>query len=76
MNPIAEKLTGWSMQEACGLAVGKIFPLINVITRDPIPNPIEKVLSKGEAVHLKNHSTLVAKGGEEYQIFNSAAPIC
>jgi len=76
MNPIAEKLTGWSMQQACGLAVGKIFPLINVITRDPIPNPIEKVLSKGEAVHLKNHSTLVAKGGEEYQIFNSAAPIC
>jgi len=76
MNPIAEKLTGWSIRQASGLTVGKVFPLINVITREPIPNPVEKVLSTGETVHLKSHSTLVAKGGEEYQISNSAAPIC
>ncbi|HFD32353.1 MAG TPA: response regulator [Gammaproteobacteria bacterium] len=75
MNPIAETLTGWSFQEAKGKLLKSIFPIINASTREPIENPVEKVLATGETVYLSNHTTLIAKDGSEYQIADSAAPI-
>ena len=76
MNPVAEQLTGWSIQDAYGQTVKSIFSIINATTREAIQNPVEKVLSTGETVYLSNHTTLVAKDGSEYQIADSAAPIC
>ncbi len=75
MNPVAEQLTGWSLQEAQGLPVKTIFPIINAATREPIENPIDKVMATGEVIYLSNHTTLIAKDGTEYQIADSAAPI-
>ncbi len=75
MNPVAEKLTGWSLHEAKGHSVKTIFPIINATTRMPIKNPVEKVLESGETVYLSNHTTLIAKDKTEYQIADSAAPI-
>ena len=75
LNPVAEKLTGWSDKEAKGQALNVIFPIINGTTRKSIDNPIDKVLLTGETVHLSNHTTLISKDGTEYQISDSAAPI-
>ncbi|MBL4607122.1 MAG: PAS domain S-box protein [Pseudomonadales bacterium] len=38
-------------------------------------NPVDKVLSTGQTVYLSNHTTLIAKDGQEFQIADSAAPI-
>jgi len=75
MNPVAETLTGWSLDESIGLPLKIIFPIVNASTREPIDNPVERVLSTGEIVYLSNHTTLIAKNGTEYQIADSAAPI-
>ncbi len=75
LNPIAEKLTGWSQQEAKGLAITDIFPIINATTREKIINPIEIIMKTGETVYLSNDTTLISKNGCEYQIADSAAPI-
>jgi PAS domain S-box-containing protein len=75
MNPVAERLTGWSLREACGLSVKDIFSIIDAATRKQIKNPVEKVLAMGETVYLSNHTTLIAKRGTEHQIADSAAPI-
>jgi len=75
LNPVAEQLTGWRNKEAQGESVKKVFPIIHATTREEIENPIEKVLSSGEIVYLSNHTTLISKSGEEYQIADSAAPI-
>jgi two-component system, cell cycle sensor histidine kinase and response regulator CckA len=75
MNPVAIKLTGWSLQEAQGRTIKDIFPIINATTRQSIQNPIDKVMSTGNTVYLSNHTTLIAKDGTEYQIADSAAPI-
>lgn len=75
LNPVAEKLTGWTNDEALGQPLKTIFPIVNVSTREPIENPVEKVLATGETVYLSNHTTLIAKDGKEYQISDSAAPI-
>jgi len=75
MNPTAAELTGWSISEAHGQPVNKIFSIVNATTHTPIPNPIEKVLASGETVYLSNHTTLISKTGTEYHIADSAAPI-
>ena len=75
MNPVAEALTGWCLQDAKGLSVKKIFPIIDATTRVPIKSPVDKVLETGETIYLSNHTTLIAKDNTEYQIADSAAPI-
>ena len=75
MNPIAEQLTGWTIKEAEGQPLNTIFSILNASTREPIENPIEKVISTGETVYLSNHTTLISRDGTEFQIADSAAPI-
>ena len=75
MNPVAEQLTGWMLEEARGRSINEIFPIVDASTRETIENPVEKVIASGETVYLSNHTTLIARDGKEYQIADSAAPI-
>ncbi|VAW60711.1 diguanylate cyclase/phosphodiesterase (GGDEF & EAL domains) with PAS/PAC sensor(s) [hydrothermal vent metagenome] len=75
MNPVAEKLTGWTFDQAKGKSVKSIFSIIDASTLEPIENPVEKVIASGETVYLSNHTTLISRNGERYQIADSAAPI-
>ena len=75
MNPVAEQLTGWTFKEAQQHSLKTIFPIVHASSREPIENPVEKVISSGETVFLSNHTTLIAKDGSERQIADSAAPI-
>ena len=49
MNPVAESLTGWSVEEARGRPIGEVLNLIHEMTREPIANPLLGVLGRGEA---------------------------
>lgn len=75
MNPVSEQLTGWNFQEAKGKPLTKIFQIINSISRLPVANPVDLVLEQGVVVGLANHTILVSKIGDEYQIADSASPI-
>jgi len=75
MNPVAERLCGWSLTDALGKPLAEVFTIINAETRQTVADPVAKVLEKGEIVGLANHTVLVSKLGAEYQIDDSAAPI-
>lgn len=75
LNPVAEKLTGWSQQEACGKPLEEVFNIINETTRAQAEVPVRKVLREGVVVGLANHTVLIAKDGSEYPIADSGAPI-
>lgn len=75
MNPIAEKLTGWQLNEAQGKPLSDIFYIINATTKKAVNNPVDTVLAGGKAVGLANHTTLISKDGMKHQIADSAAPI-
>ena len=75
MNPVAEKLTGWKIEDAAGKPLPEVFHIVNALTRDEVENPVEKVLATGEIVGLANHTVLIAKNGIEHQIADSGAPI-
>ena len=75
MNPQAERLTGWSFQEAAGRPLDKIFRIINAKTGKPAFNPVQHVLKTGEILKLANDTALISRDGNSYQIADSAAPI-
>jgi len=74
-NPTAQSLTGWSQDEARSQPLENVFRVLNEETRQPIENPVEKVLRTGAVVGLANHTVLIARDGREIPISDSAAPI-
>lgn len=75
MNPVAELLTGWKIDAARDRPVDEIFRIINEETRQPVENPVGKVLNCGCVVGLANHTLLLARDGSECPIVDSGAPI-
>jgi len=75
MNPVAEKLTGWTAKEALDEPLHRVFTIVNARTREPVDNPMKKVLATNTVVDLANHTVLLARNGREYQIADSGAPI-
>ena len=52
-----------------------MFAILNEQTRQPVENPVEKVLREGVIVGLGNHTVLIARDGSERPIDDCAAPI-
>ncbi|HTO77449.1 MAG TPA: PAS domain S-box protein [Thermoanaerobaculia bacterium] len=75
MNPLAERLTGWTETEALGRDATEIFHIVNERTRQPVESPITRVLREGLVSGLANHTVLIARGGAEVPIADSGAPI-
>jgi len=75
LNPIAQQLTGWTPESAAGQDLATVFAIVNETTRQPVENPVAKVLREGAIVGLANHTILIARNGAEYPIDDSGAPI-
>ncbi len=75
MNPIAENLTGWVIEEAGEKQLKDVFCIVNSRTGEEVPNPVAKVLEEGKIVGMANHTRLIARDGNEYQIADSGSPI-
>jgi len=75
INNVAETLTGWSAEEAYGKDIDDVFNIIGSENREEIENPVKRSLEEGTIVGLGNHTILISKKGEEYQIADSCAPI-
>ena len=76
INPVAESLTAWTLEDARGRPIGEVLSLVNEITREPIENPLLCVLGGAETSSPADHSVLITRSGHEVAIQESAAPIC
>src|SRR6267154_318939 len=75
MNPVAQSLTGWTIDDARGKSMDLVFDIVNKETRRPVENPVKKVFREGKVVGLADHTLLLSKDGKEFDIEDSAAPI-
>ena len=75
INQVAENLTGWTGQSAIGKPFHKVFTIASRDARKRCPDPVQRVLDRGETVELSSHTILIAKDGTERAIADSAAPI-
>ncbi|MFA6903976.1 MAG: PAS domain S-box protein, partial [Gallionellaceae bacterium] len=75
MNPLAEQLTGWTQQQACGRPIAEIFSIVHKETRLPATIPVMAALEHGSIQALAKHTVLIAADGSECDIDDSCAPI-
>jgi diguanylate cyclase (GGDEF)-like protein/PAS domain S-box-containing protein len=75
LNPVAEKMTGWSLAEALGRPLAEVFRVIDGTTREALASPARRAIAEGCTVELATGSLLVRRGGGEVGIEDSSAPI-
>jgi diguanylate cyclase (GGDEF)-like protein/PAS domain S-box-containing protein len=75
LNPVAERLTGWSLEEARGRPIGEVLQLIDESTRKPVAYTLDRVLQAGETSIPSDRNVLVNRRGEELAIQDTATPI-
>ena len=75
MNPIAERLTGWTQADALGHPIETVFHIIHQATRQPVVIPVMDALKHGTIQALANHTVLIARDDSEHDIADSCAPI-
>ena len=75
LNPVAEKLSGWSLQEAVGRSMGEVFRILVATNRETIADPMEQAVEGNRTVHLPSNSILIRRDGFEIPIEDSVAPI-
>ncbi len=75
LNPVAEKLTGWTLADATGEEIEEVFRIVHETTGEPFQQPVRKVIQRGLTVELGNHALLIARDGGERPIDDCAAPI-
>jgi PAS domain S-box-containing protein len=75
MNTVAETLTGWQQAEAVHQPIQTVFNIVNEETREPVENPVARVLQQGHIFGMANQTVLIARDGTERPIDESGAPI-
>src|ERR1041385_7300051 len=75
LTPVAERLTGWGLEEAVGESLDAVLPLISEATRRPVPNTAARCLEEGRSVDLEDGVLLLRRDGTEVPIGDSAAPV-
>ncbi len=74
MNPVAERLTGWSQQEANGRPFDELFQFLGSNPKEKFRHPLKKGLETGEPV-AENQMILISRNGTEIPVEDSASPI-
>jgi len=75
LNPVAQKLTGWTLAQAIGQPVDEVFKIITKASREPVTVPVLAALAHGTVQGLANHTVLLSRDGPQYDIADSCAPI-
>jgi|LSQX01.1.fsa_nt_gb diguanylate cyclase (GGDEF)-like protein/PAS domain S-box-containing protein len=75
LNKAAEKLTGWSYQEAVGRPYQEVFKIAHELPEKKVADPIAAALYTNQVQQLESRAVLTSKEGRKYFIEDSAAPI-
>jgi len=75
INPVAERLTGWSLSEATGHLINDVFKIVDAATRKAIDVSTVKEVEYNPTDKLAMDRILICRNGDEIIIEDSTAPI-
>lgn len=75
INPVAERMTGWSRAEAAGRPLREVVRIIDARSREPVRDPLAMAMREDDTVGLGDDCLLVRRDGEETAIEDTAAPM-
>jgi diguanylate cyclase (GGDEF)-like protein/PAS domain S-box-containing protein len=75
VNPVAEDLTGWKLDDASGHAIDEIFRGFHEETCEPLENPLAVSIRRDRAIKSVRPTLLIRRDGNELYIESTASPI-
>ena len=75
LNPVAEELTGWRLDDAQGRHIDDIFRGFHEETCEPLENPLSVAIRRSRAIKSVRPTLLIKRDGHEMYIENTASPI-
>ncbi len=75
LNPVAERMTGWSESEAVGRPLQEVMRIIDADSRKPVPNPLGVAMRCDTNASVSENALLIGRDGRESAIEDTAAPI-
>jgi PAS domain S-box-containing protein len=75
LNPVAEALIGWSLQDALDQPCEVVFRLVHEQTRQPLESPVARVLRDGRVLGLAPQTVLITRDGRDVPVADLSAPI-
>ncbi len=75
MNPMAEKLIGWSQEQTMGKPFESVVNMTSEYEGELVTNPVRKVLSNSKSIDASIPGVLTGKEGRSVPIGYNAAPI-
>ena len=75
LNPVAARLTGWSLHEAVGHPLSEVLRTVQETSRRTDDLPIAKVVGDGEVIVSDDEVVLIARDGTARSVEHNAAPI-
>src|SRR6266516_1003277 len=75
LNPVAEALTGWSLQDALDQPCEVVFRLVHEQTRQPLESPVARVLREGLVLDLAPQTVLLTRYGRDVPVADLSALI-
>jgi diguanylate cyclase (GGDEF)-like protein/PAS domain S-box-containing protein len=75
LNPVAERMTGWTRVEAVGRPLAEVLQIVDAATRERARSPLDQAIELDRVVGLSPDCLLIHRDGSELAIEDSAAPI-
>jgi diguanylate cyclase (GGDEF)-like protein/PAS domain S-box-containing protein len=75
VNPVAETLTGWRLEDAQGRAIEEIFRAFHEETCEPLENPLAVAIRRTRSIKSVRPMLLIRRDGNEIYVESTASPI-
>jgi diguanylate cyclase (GGDEF)-like protein/PAS domain S-box-containing protein len=75
INPVAEQLTGWRLEDTMGKPVEEIFRAFHEETCEPLENPLTVAIRRARPIKSVRPMLLIRRDGNELYVESTAAPI-
>jgi PAS domain S-box-containing protein len=75
LNVVAERMTGWTLQEAEGRPMADVIRILDATSHETVPDLLGSAVGQDQSVHVPSNSILVRRDGFEIPIEDSVATI-
>jgi diguanylate cyclase (GGDEF)-like protein/PAS domain S-box-containing protein len=75
VNPVAEALSGWRLEDSQGRAIEEIFRAFHEETCEPLENPLAVAIRRTRSIKSVRPMLLIRRDGNEIYVESTASPI-
>ena len=75
LNPVAEDLTGWPVEDALGRPLEEIFRGFHEETCEPLENPLAMAMERNRSIKSVRPTLLIRRDGNELYVESTTSPI-